>query len=809
MTPSRHVPALIALVSLLCAGLTLTLRGQANLAPAEILVPALAETATDLVSFDADGDGLPEIYAGFSDGLRAFAAPSLPTSSWVDVSASRLPSFNGSIHRILPFDFDADGDLDLAISTIAGEIRLFVNNGNGIFADQSALVLAAAPSLTGALSLQAAELDGDGGLDLIIWNDATTSATAPQILWSNGPGAFAILGQLPLPAGVALGRIDIDAVDLDGDLDLDLVVTSILDGSTFCAPFLNDGFGGLLLDPTLSPASFAAIAQTRGGPAFADLDGDKVTDMIVGGPTELRLARGLVGGGFAPVESGLPIPPLGGNLVASRELTLLDFDMDGDLDAALPALTSPSGLALAFSENQLDQSAGFDVPSLVPVGGSATLPFVFVDLDADGDLDLVEVGGDASIRGRENQGPLDTMDPSLLAITQLAPSYRAPRFATDAAPRVRARAQDAGGPLTLNLEIEATRDDEIATLIHPMTATGGDAFEAPLNAPALTGGLASTRLRYRIIADDATGNATTSAWRETRVTGKRIFGPTGGVHAIDLDLNGDPAVAESVVFEVSSTLAGAPSCLAVGAAGAPSSWFGGQVLFDLAGFVEFELLTEANGQATLATTIPPTLALERFVLQAFVIDSNQPFGVALSRGLDLTVGEAQSADILPVFPPSIASVSPSLPNPGELVTLSGGNFDQLATVLVNGLAVAATVVDQFTITFTMPLVPVDCASAVTVVNENGQTALTSIAPLPTVNHTVFGSGPATGGATFIIIGSGLGAGSTVMIDGNPAVVTSTSPTSVICLTPPGSPGPKPTEVMNGAGCSVTTTYTYF
>jgi hypothetical protein len=170
----------------------------------------------------------------------------------------------------------------------------------------------------------------------------------------------------PMPAwgetasGGALG-------DLDGDGDLDLVVTSTGGGADVC--FSGDGAG------------WWSVAQSFGTTdsrdvALGDLDGDGDLDAVVaaGGANLVWTNDGQ--GNL--VDSGL-------RLGASDSLAVLlaDLDGDGDLD-----------LAFGNGSNQVDtiwwnDGAGSFTDSGQALCGSTSAALAAGDLDLDGDLDLV------------------------------------------------------------------------------------------------------------------------------------------------------------------------------------------------------------------------------------------------------------------------------------------------------------------------------------------------------------------------------------------------------------------------------------
>jgi hypothetical protein len=101
-----------------------------------------------------------------------------------------------------------------------------------------------------------------------------------------------------------------------------------------------------------------------------------------------------------------------------------------------------------------------------------------------------------------------------------------------------------------------------------------------------------------------------------------------------------------------------------------------------------------------------------------------------------------------------------------------------------------------------------CDVQLVITNPDGQNASRVYNPTPAVTNSVNSSGPAAGGTTYIILGSGFGPGTSVTIGGNAATVNSTSGTFISCTTPAGVVGPATVVITTPNGCQTTTTFTY-
>jgi hypothetical protein len=123
--------------------------------------------ATNLKAADVNRDGSPDVVASCGHGRGVFWFEGPVWTKHVIDAELRDP------HALAIGDFDADGDVDVAVASFGAKlVRWYANDGHGIFVAHDIDTTHQQESY----DLKTADLDGDGRLDLLLAGRETRNA---------------------------------------------------------------------------------------------------------------------------------------------------------------------------------------------------------------------------------------------------------------------------------------------------------------------------------------------------------------------------------------------------------------------------------------------------------------------------------------------------------------------------------------------------------------------------------------------------------------------------------------------------------
>lgn len=578
---------------------------------------------------DVDGDGdLDLLFANGSSyggsGTQGAQAQRLylndgngqftPMNSQLNVS-----NFNAKM--VIAEDFDGDGDLDLAYASGSAGFtpKMLINNGSGVFSDESAARL---PALSlRSFSVVAGDVDDDGDLDLALSDGGTFGGQQSQarLLTNNGAGFFTDVTSSQMPSDL-FNCQDITFFDFDGDFDVDMALSGKGSSGKRGRLYLNDGNGNFSVDSAMNGLGTGSTYEIEWGDLDGDSDFDAAVQSISG--TSEGIGRN-VGPGAAMPESTLPSP----NGQDDNEMAMIDYDNDGDLDILIGSLGS-------LGERLYRNNGGgsyTSVNSSIQTITDSTLDLAIGDINGDCRYDFVTGQGESGNYTNKvyvNSGPVDTIAPTFLNVEDppvTGPVMTAHVHIQDAV------SEDGHTNATVSYTYSTDSGGSGGGSASHM---GGGLFRATMNTTAATSSVSITW-----IASDGCGNSSVE-----------IVGGGGGPW-IDLGfalpgVNGDPflmgsgtgAVGTNNTLTLSNAAPSAPAMVFVGLgpAGTGVSFKGG-TLIAFPFVMNLPFFTNAAGAIPIPFSMPGGVSGLSLVFQYGISDGAAVSNVGLSNGLQLDI----------------------------------------------------------------------------------------------------------------------------------------------------------------------------
>lgn len=319
---------------------------------------------------DVNGDGALDIIIAQDFNRRPALLINDGAGNFTDQTQTRMPDITLSSSRAQFADVNNDGHLDIYLTNGgatnrmgSGQGKLFINDGNGFFTDQTAARMPGAANITWPSDCIFGDIDGDFDLDLRVAS-ASSIAGQSKMYRNNGAGVFTTMS---MPLDNSCWSYDFG--DIDGDDDLDLFGANGTNGSNL----------DLLLRNNFNPANPSVVT-------FTNVNSSNL--------------------GFNPNWD-------------DRESRFFDYDNDGDLDLIIGRFNNVDRV---YTNN----GAGVysDTPNVIQGVSAPTLDIAVADLTNDGRLDVITAQGetgDFTNRIFVNvSGPADTIPPRIVNTEQVA-----------------------------------------------------------------------------------------------------------------------------------------------------------------------------------------------------------------------------------------------------------------------------------------------------------------------------------------------------------------------------------------------------
>lgn len=321
----------------------------------------------------ARGKHVKTVTTGFAAAIGCWhAAASSQTLGYDDVTATHLPSgLAGPCMDANAGDADGDGDLDLALAMEFRPNILLLNDGHGVFSVGAGRL---PETIHDSEDVEFADFDADGDQDLVFVSEDDRT---DELYLNDGTGRF-IDASGRLPGDDVSNALAV--LDLDGDGAPDLLTGNVGTDRVL----INDG-NGRFRDETAERWQQAGESRTQ-DLELADIDRDGDLDVIVGNEGQNELFLNDRGRLVDATTTNLPA-----HIDETREIRAADIDGDSDLDLIV------ANVQFVMSEELedyllLNDGTGIfsraDTASF-PEGGANNFTVQTVDLDGDGDLDVL------------------------------------------------------------------------------------------------------------------------------------------------------------------------------------------------------------------------------------------------------------------------------------------------------------------------------------------------------------------------------------------------------------------------------------
>jgi len=331
-----------------------------------------------------DGDGDIDILSAskLDDTIAWYENDGAADPSW---TASDIDTNADGAFSVFAADMDGDGDIDIiSASDVDDTIAWYENDGN---ANPSWTASDIDINADNAKSVFAADMDNDGDMDIL-----SASVNDNTIAWYENNGAADPTWSASDIATSASGATSVFAADMDNDGDMDILSASQNDHTI--AWYENNGAA----DPTWSASDIATSASGAQSVFAADMDDDGDMDILSASDGDDTIAWYESDGAADPSWTASDIDT---NADGAKSVFAADMDNDGDMDILSASMNDHT---IAWYENDGAADPSWTASDIATSPISARSVFA-ADMDGDGDMDIVSASySDSTIAWYENSG---------------------------------------------------------------------------------------------------------------------------------------------------------------------------------------------------------------------------------------------------------------------------------------------------------------------------------------------------------------------------------------------------------------------